>query len=130
MDPGLLELLQMFGEKLKHLNLSYYRGSCEGLVGVHLPQLETLMLGHCYQLTDAGLEGILQASGGQLKVLDLAATQLTGEGLDGLGLNFPKLNVLNVQGCDQLTPDGLVNLTNLPGDLGTHNLNLIVNCEH
>ena len=122
---GLGALLQMAGQNLTYLNLSYTQFTGEGLTGLALkfPQLVTLDLHGCYRLTDAGLKEILLMPGEKLTDLNLSFTQFTGQGLTGLALNFPQLVKLNLEGCRRLTDAGLKEILLMPGEKLT-NLNL------
>ena len=68
--------------------------SGEGLSTFTLPHLEVLRLSECYELTEAGLVELLQHCGPELKALGIDSTGITGEGLAGAELQFPKVSVI------------------------------------
>ena len=108
-DTGLVNLLQMSGNKLKHLQLYYnVRITGDGLagLGIKFPVLEKLDLNHSWQLTDMGLVNLLQMSGEKLVDLDLCyCSLLSDRGLRGL-LMIPagQLKTLLCRGIPNLSP--------------------------
>ena len=115
---GLGALLQMAGQNLTYLSLSYIQFTGEGLTGLALnfPQLVKLNLGGCRRLTDAGLKEILLMPGEKLTDLNLSCTEFTGQGLTGLALKFPQLEQLDLEGCERLTDAGLKEILLMPGE--------------
>ena len=86
-DTGLVNLLQMSGNKLKHLNLagSAIRGDSWGGLELQFPHLEILDISNCRKLTDMGLVNLLQMPRNKLVDLDLShCIQLSTEGLKEL----------------------------------------------
>jgi len=81
-----LQLLQLCGNTLKHLDLTETAITGEGLMenDITLPCLEVLKLVGCDNLTDEGLVEFLQACRNAIKILDISCTQITGESMDDL----------------------------------------------
>ena len=116
-DTGLGALLQMAGQNLTDLNLSYIQCTGNGLAGLalHLPRLEKLMIDNCYNFTDIGLRALLQMAGQNLTDLTLSYFQCTGNGLAGLALHLPRLEKLKIYYCLRLTDTGLGALLQMAG---------------
>ena len=119
-DTGLMNLLQMSGNKLKQLKLYdnvQVSGDCLGGLELQFPHLDILSISNCRKLTGTGLINLLQMSGNKLKHLKLVVNQLvTGDCLVGLELQFPHLESLNLFNCTKLTDTGLVNLLQMSGN--------------
>jgi len=96
---GLAELLRMCGKELKVLDLSYTKFTGEGMAAclLRFPELETLKLSRCNQLTDTGLGEILQMARGEaLHALYMVnCGNLTKRGVRMLEIekNFPNCKV-------------------------------------
>ena len=91
-----------------------------------LPNLEVLNLTWCDNLPDGGLKEILRLSGNKLRVLDVFATKITGQGFKE-GVSLPMLEELNLGGCEseQLTDSDLLEILSISGRrLKTVNLSL------
>ena len=115
-DKGLIEILNR-SENIRELDLS---GSVITGVGVKegvnsLPNLETLKLYLCRNLTDGGLKEILRLSGNKLRVLNASWTYITGQGFKE-GVSLPMLEKLYLDGCKQLTDSGLLEILSISGN--------------
>ena len=95
--------MQRWGSKLKCLNLSSTKISGEG-VRATCPQLETLIFWTCQNITDAGLNNMLQHVGHKLRFLDLRHTKVTGTGVTA---KCPVLEKINFDYCRNLKDAGL-----------------------
>ena len=79
------------------------------LAKLDLPHLDTLLLGWCEHITDAGLEHVSQMQ--MLQYLELAAnTHISDTGLAQLA-SMKSLTGLNLSGCPGITDRGLLHLT-------------------
>ena len=116
-DRDICQLLASSGDLFRVLDLNYTTFSGDGLVGLNLKfnKLTKLNLSSCKHLTDKGLREVLRASGPNLKVLQLYSTDITGEGLMGLDMEFTKLGILNLGACSYLADEGLLELLRLCG---------------
>merc|ERR1719341_1259186 len=84
-DAGLLQLLAKCSATLKELRLYGTKISGEGLESIPvLKQLEEITLRFCKNLTNTGLLQVLTKCSATLKDLDMCATEISGEGLEGL----------------------------------------------
>ena len=106
-QAGLNNLLTR-GEGLKELNFSgtLYQLSSEGITAT-LPQLQTLNLSLCANVTDSDLDHMLLKWGGRLRALDLSGTNISGEGITA---TLPWLEKLNLTGSKNITDLGLDNM--------------------
>ena len=116
-QQGILELLQLCGSQLKDLGLSRTKVTGEGMSVLHdkFIKLETLDLSCCYNITDQGVRELLQMCGTKLKVLDLSPADISGEGLSELDGKFINLEVLALNGCKDITQEGLVEILQMCG---------------
>ena len=123
-NTGLVNLMQMFGNKLKHLKLALYQlETADSLRSLQqqFPYLQILKLVRCIKLNDMGLVNLLQMSGDRLNHLELDNNQeVTGDSLAGRRLQFPNLEILNISNYCKLTDMGLVNLLQMSGDKLKH----------
>ena len=116
-DKGLLQIFQLCGRTLRFLdinktnitgeNLSEYKGT--------LPSLEILNVYYCRHLTDKGLLQILQLCGSTLKSINLSGTKITGKNLAEYKGTLSCLENLNMNNCNQLTNNGLLQIFQLFG---------------
>ena len=115
-DAGLKKLINSTGGNLELLDLTSTRISGESLdiVGGKLQHLKSLKLGTC-DVTDAGLKKIINATGGNLKLLDLNWTEVSGESLDFVEGKLHHLKSLNLEWCKNLTDAGLMKIINSTG---------------
>ena len=120
-DQRLNELLKRSGPQLKTLDVGnpdeFVNISGGGLVdlGLKFKFLENLTLNGCWELADEGLIELLQMSGPALKTLHLNGASITGEGLVGFWFKFPNLENLNLDGCVQITNEGLSEMLRMSG---------------
>ena len=117
-EAGIAALLQMAGQKVTSLYLYQYKFAGHGLevLALKFPQLEKLFPYGCRSLTDAGLKEFLLMPGEKLAYLEFARNNFTGEGLTGLGLKFPLLEMLQLSYCTSLTDVGLKEFSLMPGE--------------
>merc|ERR1719341_882979 len=107
---GLLQLLTKCSATLKDLDMSATEISGEGLEGLPvLKQLEEITLRFCKNLTNTGLLQVLTKCSATLKDLDMCATEISGEGLEGLPV-MEQLEKLDLGDCKDLTTTGLLQL--------------------
>ena len=113
---GLIEILNR-SENIRELDLSHSKITGVGVEeGVNsLPNLEVLNLTWCDNLPDGGLKEILRLSGNKLRVLDVFATKLTGQGFKE-EVSLPMLEKLYLDGCKQLTDSGLLEILSISGN--------------
>ena len=107
-DTGLVNLLQMSGNKIRDLNLSNIRtatGDSLGGLGLQFPQLETLDKSAFVELTNTGLVNLLQMSGNKLMHLDIFyCYQVSEEGLRKLKMiSKGQLTTLNCRGIPAMS---------------------------
>ena len=107
-DGELLEILCMSGNIIRELDLlgTEITGIGFKQAGLSLPNLETLDLCWCEQITDRGFKKILSISGNILRELDLRETKITGIGFKEAELSLPNLEKLNLCRCKQITDGG------------------------
>ena len=115
-DQGLIEILKRSRSNLRELDLS--NSNITG-VGVEeevnsLPNLETLKLSECWNLTDGGLKEILRISGVKLRVLDVSFTNITRQRFKN-GVSLPMLEKLYLVGCGKLSISGLRKILSISG---------------
>ena len=72
-------------------------------------------MSNCKQLTNKGLLQILQLCGSTLRSLVIYNTNITGENLSKYKGSLPCLENLDMNGCDQLTNKGLLQILQLCG---------------
>ena len=98
-NSELMEILSISGNKLRELVLGTTGITGLGFkeAGISLPNLETLDLSCCVQITDRGLKEILSISGNKLRVLNLSETEITGIGFKEAGISLPNLETLNLE---------------------------------
>lgn len=112
-DTQLASLIQAC-PNLQTLNLTRcYQITDQGLASLsQLKQLQTLHLEECIVITDERLASLAQLK--QLRTLNLTeCDQITDEGLASLG-QLRNLQRLNLKGCRKITDEGLASLTQLP----------------
>jgi len=80
-----------------------------------LQHLKNLKLEWCDNLTDAGLKKIINATGGNLELLDLNRTRISGETFDIVEGKLQYLKNLELECCSNLTDGGLKKLINSTG---------------
>ena len=114
-DQGLIQIFKLCGRTLKHLNLSFSNITGERILHCSETPLvvENLDLTECKQITNKGLLQILQLCGNTLKSLSLQGTRATGENLAHLKGGLPRLEILNLMSCKQLTDAGLLVILHL-----------------
>ena len=109
-NAGLLQLLAKCSATLKDLRLNGTKISGEGLESIPvLKQLEEITLRFCKNLTNTGLLQVLTKCSATLKDLDMCATEISGEGLEGLPV-MEQLEKLDLGDCKDLTTTGLLQL--------------------
>ena len=117
-DHGLVEMLTISRSRLRDLDLSSNR-SITGIglkKGVKsLPNLESLDLNCCSNLTDGGLVEILILSWTKLRYLDVSKTSITGIGLKDGVKSLPNLETLILYRCKELVDGGLVEILRISG---------------
>ena len=113
-DQRLIEILNRSRSNLRELDLSYSYITGVGVEdGVNsLPNLGTMKLSQCFNLTDVGLQKMLRLSRCTLRELDASFTNITGKGVKE-GVSLPMLEELNLGGCDQLTDSGLLEILSI-----------------
>jgi len=112
-DTGLLNLVRLSSQSLKRLCLASTGITGESLSNFNgrLDKLQSLCLKYCQQLTDEGLLNMLELSQKSLARLCLKYTKISGEGLDSFSAGrLENIQCLNLNVCEQLSDDGLVNL--------------------
>ena len=92
-DPGLDNLLRLWGGTLTELDLSYTNISGKEISALCL-QLQKLCLRWCQNLTDHGLDNMLRMWGGALKDLDLYGTKISDKGIQAIQARYPHLLVV------------------------------------
>jgi len=117
-DNGLVEILSISGKKLRYLDVSY-----TSIIGVgleervkSLPNLETLIMADCDELSNGGLVEILRISGSKLRYLDVSWTSVTGVGFKDGVKSLPMLENLKLAFCDELTEEGLQEILSTAGN--------------
>ena len=124
----LVEILSISGSKLRYLNVSWTSIPGLGLDKVvkSLPNLETLIMTGCKELSNRGLLEILSISGSKLRYLDVSWTSITGVGFKNEVKSLPMLENLWLIFCDELTEEGLLEILSTAGNrLKTVNLNRV-----
>ena len=108
----LVEILSISGSKLRYLNVSWTSIPGLGLDKVvkSLPNLETLIMTGCKELSNRGLLEILSISGSKLRYLDVSWTSITGVGFKNGVKSLPMLENLWLIFCDELTEEGLLEI--------------------
>ena len=116
-NSNLLQILQLCGSSLRSLDISETNISGENMSEFKgtLPCLEYLYLSNCRQLTNNGLQQILQLCGSSLRVLDLSETDISGENLSDYKGHLPCLEYLSMCDCRQLTDKGLLQILQVYG---------------
>ena len=116
-NSSLLQILQLCGSSLSSLDISETNISGENLSDYKgtLPCLEYLYLSNCRQLTNNGLQQILQLCGSSLRILDLSETDISGENLSDYKGHLPCLEYLSMCDCRQLTDKGLLQILQVYG---------------
>jgi len=75
-----------------------------------LPKLCNVLLAHCTNVTDRGLESLTNFP--SISGFQLIGTSITDRGIQILATEFPNLSGINVQQCRSITPAGFMTLTN------------------
>ena len=117
-DNGLVEILSISGKKLRYLDVSYTSITGVGLEErvKSLPNLETLIMADCDELSNGGLVEILRISGSKLRYLDVSWTSVTGVGFKDGVKSLPMLENLKLVFCDELTEEGLQEILSTAGN--------------
>jgi len=125
-DGGLKKIILSTGGNLELLELNGIKVSGESLdiVEGKLQHLKSLKLISCKNLTDGGLKKIIDATGGNLELLDLIGSKISGESLDIVEGKLQHLKSLNLKWCKNLTDAGLKKIINSTGG----NLELLALC--
>ena len=124
----LVEILSISGSKLRYLNVSWTSIPGLGLDKIvkSLPNLETLIMTSCKELSNRGLLEILSISGSKLRYLDVSWTSITGVGFKNEVKSLPMLENLWLIFCDELTEEGLLEILSTAGNrLKTVHLNRV-----
>ena len=124
----LVEILSISGSKLRYLNVSWTSIPGLGLDKIvkSLPNLETLIMTGCKELSNRGLLEILSISGSKLRYLDVSWTSITGVGFKNEVKSLPMLENLWLIFCDELTEEGLLEILSTAGNrLKTVHLNRV-----
>ena len=80
------------------------------------PKLKVLNLSLCRKLTDIGVVGLLNLTDGETLIeLDLQYTDITLNNIEDLNINLSKLEVLILDGCNNVTDTGTLSLLNRVG---------------
>ena len=116
-DKGLIRILSMCGDTLKHIDMS-----STNIVGETLSRYKGSQLSLNYldcgwnsNLTDKGLLKLLWLSGSKLKILHLSNTQITGTKFIEFLETLPSLESLNFWSCDLFTDKGLLQVLQMFG---------------
>ena len=91
----------------------------EGLSAVkeELSNLQDICLRGCNNLTDEGLKQVFRLTRNSLQNLNIAYTNVTGEGLAGFNITLPKLERLDFRSrSDNITARGYRQLRRICGD--------------
>ena len=117
-NDGLVEILSISGSKLRYLDVSWSSITGVELVeGVEsLPNLETLIMSGCEELSNGGLVEILRISGSKLRYLDVSWTSITGVGFEEGVKSLPMLEKLVLLQCDELSKEGLLEILSIAGN--------------
>uniref|UniRef100_A0A671M3P6 F-box/LRR-repeat protein 20-like n=1 Tax=Sinocyclocheilus anshuiensis TaxID=1608454 RepID=A0A671M3P6_9TELE len=100
--------LSKFCPKLKHLDL--LEDEALQHIGAHCPELVTLNLQTCSQITDEGLITICRGCHRLQSLCVSGCANITDTILNALGQNCPRLRILEVARCSQLTDVGFTSL--------------------
>ena len=114
----LVEILSISGSKLRYLDVSYTSIPGLGLDKIFksLPNLETLIMNGCKELSNRELLEILSISGSKLRYLDVSWTSITGVGFKNGVKSLPMLENLWLAFCDELTEGGLLEILSTAGN--------------
>jgi len=82
----------------------------KALCALKLSQLSDISFAYCTNVTDAGIEALTEMP--SIKGLQLINVGITDQGMRILAKRFPKLEGINVEGCQKLTTVGFLSLTN------------------
>ena len=105
LEPGFCELLQLSGNKLRHLAIGVNGLTGEGLASLQLifPNLEHLSIDFGKKLGENGLRSLLQMPGALLKFLYFGLIKFSQFDLSWLaGLKFPRLESIVIENCRHL----------------------------
>ncbi|XP_023342546.1 uncharacterized protein LOC111712217 [Eurytemora carolleeae] len=114
----LVEILSISGSKLRYLDVSYTSIPGLGLDKIFksLPNLETLIMNGCKELSNRELLEILSIPGSKLRYLDVSWTSITGVGFKNGVKSLPMLENLWLAFCDELTEGGLLEILSTAGN--------------
>jgi len=118
-EPGLCELLQLPGDKLRHLAIGV-----NGLTGEHLaslqlifPNLKHLSIDFGKKMGENGLRSLLQMPGALLNFVYFGLIKFSQFDLNWLArLKFPRLESMVIENCRHLDRSRLLELVSLGGN--------------
>ena len=117
----IIEILSIPGSDLKTLQFDgNYTEDVQVGINLKFPKLETLKITRSHDLTGEGFIELLRMAGNDLKTLHLDFSGITGEGLEALNLQYPKVTSLVLAHCKKLTDRGLCNLLDIFGQQLEH----------
>jgi len=116
-DAGTILLLNRVGGELKQLDLSgtHITLNSMGDLNSRFLKLEKLSFYCCPNITDAGTILLLNRVGGELKRLDLSATNIALNNLGSLTSSFPQLEFVDLESSPNITEAGVISLLNKVG---------------
>ena len=116
-NDGLVEILSISGSKLRYLDVSWTSITGVGLEErvKSLPNLETLIMSGCEELSNGGLVEILRISGSKLRYLDVSWTSITGVGFKEGVKSLSMLEKLVLLECE-LSKEGLLEILSIAGN--------------
>jgi len=116
-EAGIFGLLNKTGGALRILNLNNTSISLSdiGSMTLSLHLLAELNLSECKNLTEAGFTGLLNKTGGNLKIINLSNTNVALSEIESLASSFHKLQQLNLSHCKNLTESGTIGFLNKTG---------------
>ena len=117
-DSGFIQFIRICGANLRRLDLSGTNISGEQVSEYpgYLPNLESLNLFNCKLLTDQGLAQLLRISGRRLHLLNIGGTNISGNKVSMFCSPLPELSKLYLDGCRNITEQGLCELIQVCGD--------------
>ena len=124
-DYGFFSFLNKVGGELKTLTLSDTNISfvhTDSLTNCY-PSIESIDLSYCSNLDEAGFFSFLNKVGGELKTLDLGATNISFVNADSLASSYPLMKSIDLSRCSNLNDAGFFSFLNkMGGELKTLSL--------